>query len=467
MKTLLLFFTGLSLPLFSGYVIVAFIEKKERVFSYGEKFLLSFALGTGTLTVYMLCLGIAGLSYSKGHFVPYLIAFILGCLCLFSQGRPVFFRGEASSNSEGGENKVPLTLAQKILTGVFLSIMAFKLVFVASHVLYMPTCFDDAFTHWNLRAKIIFYEGKLSMDPESESFLGGSHKKHYPLYIQLLKAYVMTAIGRWSEPAAKLLSSLYGFLLLATVYVHLKGVRSRFVPFLAVYLLASVPFFLVHSASNYADLTISFFLTSSAIYLCKWFDSGKGPHFIASACLLGVANLTKNEGLVLYTPSILLTLFLFLVSRKEKIMENFKKVALYMAAALAVDAVWIAIKWKFGLAFDQSDKGTALEFHPEAFYHLYQKLFFEGEYDLFWLGLLLTIIAGWKILKEPPLRYNFIFLGAACAASLLPYILTHNFLFLQNEMTIHRSMLALIPFAVYSCGLVLDGLYTRWENEKL
>jgi len=458
MRTVCLFFAGASLPLFSGYALMAWIENRTAVFSRVERGILAYGLGTGMLTVYMLGLAILGYSFSLIHFFPYLFFFLLVCLCRLQRGRPVFFRKTLPEKQEKTES-APLSLPRKAALGVVLALLAFKLLFVLSHCLYVPTYFDDAFTHWNYRAKLIFYDRGLSLDPESDTFLGGTHKKNYPLYIQLFKAYIMLVLGGWSESAAKFLSALYAFLLLALVYINLGRARSRYIPLLSVYCIASVPLFLIHAASNYADLTISFFFTGSGIYLCRWFASGKGPHFIVSALMLGVANLTKNEGFALYTPSLLLTLVVFLVFSGGKSLDTLKKIGAYSGTFLVLDAAWIFLKWKFSLGLDESGKGLRLEFHPEAFRLLYEKLPFEGEYNLFWIGLLVVIIFGWKILRQPPLRYNFFLVGSALVLSLLPFILTHNFLFLLNEETIHRTLLIVIPFTLYSCGLVLDRLF--------
>ncbi len=482
MKTTVLFFLGISLPLFSGYILISFIEKEKKTFSGIEKFILSYSLGTGMLTVYMLYLGILGFPYVRHNFIPYFIVSFLFYLITFKKFRfshknfmiqaqhlrsscrdflGKFLVVATSFYSQEKTKKVPNSLGKKVMLAIIWSLLVFKLVFVVSHILYVPTYFDDAFAHWNYRAKIIFYEKSLNMDPESEIFLGGTHKIHYPLYIQLFKAYMMIAIGDWSEAIAKLISSLYAFFLLIMVYLNLKNLRLEFLRLLAIYLIASIPLFLIHAASNYADLTISFFFTSAGIYLCRWLESKNNAFLIVSACLLGIANFTKNEGIILYTPSFIITLLFFLVSQKKGLQEIIKQALVYISTTLIFCIGWLYINWKFGLGFDESGKSANLEFHPEAFSLLYDKLLFEGEYNLFWLGLCLLVIAGWKILKEPPLRYNFFLIGVVLFASLLPFVLTHNFQYLLNEMTIHRTMLIAIPFAIYSCGLLMDKLFSE------
>lgn len=157
----------------------------------------------------------------------------------------------------------------------------------------------DAWMTWNMHARAIFRGG----DHWRETLMslpGWSHPD-YPLLIPGNVARMWTYVGHETALAPAAVAMLFTFGTVGLLYASVAILRSPTQGCLAALLLLGTKFFILHGASQYADVPFGFFLLATLVLLALpevWPDNRPCLLMLAGVAA-GLAAWTKNEGLLL------------------------------------------------------------------------------------------------------------------------------------------------------------------------
>jgi len=172
---------------------------------------------------------------------------------------------------------------------IIASLAAITLLFTATTSPYGQW---DATAVWNLKARFI-YESPSDPIPRIMDPALWDTQPDYPLLLPILVARGWQYAGPDSVIVPIAIAILFT---VSTVLVLVDGVRTITNPlqsYVTGCVLLATPFFVQHGVSQYADLTISCFMTISVVFLCI----GDAPSLLAGLAA-GLAACTKNEGLL-------------------------------------------------------------------------------------------------------------------------------------------------------------------------
>jgi len=177
----------------------------------------------------------------------------------------------------------------------------------------------DAWAIWNLRARFLFRGGEYWRDAFSP-LLSEIHPD-YPLLLPGLVARGWTYLGRDAVSFPAAVAVFYTLSTIGMLASSLAILRGSSQGILAGVVLACTPVFLVHGASQYADVPFGYYLlaTFSLLHLSK--SSGSRRAVSLAGFTAGLACWTKNEGVILLGALAAVWLVCALVSsvRKDEI----------------------------------------------------------------------------------------------------------------------------------------------------
>jgi hypothetical protein len=182
--------------------------------------------------------------------------------------------------------------------GFYLLLIGAALVLILISFLY-PHGNWDAWAIWNNRARFIFRGGGNWKDGLSP-LLGWSHPD-YPLLLPLSVARCWFYLGEETRWVPSVLASLFTLSTTGMVVSSLRLIRSGSQGYLAGILLLGTPFYLIHGASQYADIPLAFYFISGIVLVSLSYrepSNGYGSSILAGL-MFGFSAWTKNEGLVL------------------------------------------------------------------------------------------------------------------------------------------------------------------------
>lgn len=172
---------------------------------------------------------------------------------------------------------------------------------------------------------------------------------------------------------------------------------------IGVYAMTSIPLLHIHGTNPYFDffMGLYFFI---AIYFLFLFLQEKIDYRLPLV-FFGLLVYTKTEGLVIFLTTALVCLWIFVVLQMHKKDKTFLNSAIKITGgSLFIGLLFIIFKLVYSLGFGNGDASigaTKLSLHTEIFRPLYEALFFEGNYNLFFFFfLLVAFFQGWKIWKN-------------------------------------------------------------------
>jgi hypothetical protein len=183
------------------------------------------------------------------------------------------------------------------LTGVFLlataiAVLTFMLSWQAE-----PQGQWDAWSIWNLRARMLFRGGE-EWRVAFSNLLPWSHPD-YPLLIPAAIALCWSLAGAESIEVPAAVAFLFTFGALGVLVATIRIVRGGSSAMLAGILLASTPAWLRLGASEYADVPLAFFIVSTlALFALQDRFPASVRYSALAGATAGLAAWTKNEGLL-------------------------------------------------------------------------------------------------------------------------------------------------------------------------
>ena len=156
----------------------------------------------------------------------------------------------------------------------------------------------DAWMTWNMHARALFRGGGQWREVLT-SLPAWSHPD-YPLLLPGSVARIWTYAGSETALAPVSVAMLFTFATIGVLYAAVATLRSRTQGALAALLLLGTKFFVLHGASEFADIPLAFFFLATLVLLAlpaAWPDDRRRLLLLAGLAA-GLAAWTKNEGLL-------------------------------------------------------------------------------------------------------------------------------------------------------------------------
>jgi len=221
-----------------------------------------------------------------------------------------------SSNTETPD--LPLQeepIVRRKITRVFWAIFVMATTSITLLSFSIPHGKWDAWAIWNLRARFIYRAGTNWTTAFSER-ISFSHTD-YPLLLPLsvVKGWLYAGFETLASPM--MIGIVFSVAILLLLFGSVMTMRSSLAAIFAATTLISTPFFLEASASQYADIPLSFFFLASLI-MTSLYSRKQKPGLLTLAGLnAGFSAWTKNEGL-LFSAAITIFVIIMIVRRREK-----------------------------------------------------------------------------------------------------------------------------------------------------
>lgn len=388
-------------PWLIGYLLLGLLDRRSQI-SSGFKFFAAFLIGIGVFTLEVFTAAIFGAPLDLKVFLGIILfdLVILGTLkfILRPLSRPlsISWREEFSLPRRWGGIK------GEVVTFIIFFVILIKIVFSFWQVTHIPTFEFDAWNNWNLRAKVIYTEGRLPLDKDQEFYLGGGIKS-YPLNDGLWKVFLAALADGWNEYAVNTASAAYYIILLGLFYFSLPPQWGRLGKLGATYLLASLPFLYFHSFIPYADLAFATYLFLTLVSLFYFLQTNIKPYLWVSAIALALTIWTKNEGFAVVWPVMFAAILLLTLIKKLKIRE----VVSYWLLAIVFSAPWLIFRFANHLDVLSGDSSSfKLVYNSQFFKEAFYSIFLRSHFNFLWLiAFFLIIFQAKKIGQNLPLRF--------------------------------------------------------------
>jgi len=441
------------IPLLIGLTMVSLAEGRRNIFRKGEKLADGFALGLGIQTMYIFCLGLINIRFTFWSCSAPVWPAVLVNLYWIKTGR-ISLRPGSLTILRGHH------VFGKILVGIIILLISIKLLLNIFISFSSPAYFDDSITIWDYKAKVFYHHRGLVKDPEHPDFFGGNVPK-YPNGIPLFKTWLAICNGQWEEWPVNTISWVIYLLTGVFLYYGLKRWHSALTALIGAYLAMSLPLFAFHGAFAHSDIIVGFYLMGGVIYLYRWLVERDSGLILVAAGFFAVVGWIKDEGVILFLGGVLPTGILYLLLHRS--WNCLKSGLILIVTVLLFLSPWLVseIVYRFPVAVSGSHY-FKLEFHPEAIMIIKRFFFNTGNYNIFWLLYLVSLIIVLKIWQKVNIAYLVLMNLLALCTAIVPFVFTPFFKWLAVGTTINRAMLMIIPAAIFT----ICRIWGLWLQEN-
>lgn len=461
--TLLWIPIGLAPLIAIGCAAVCVLEGRSTL-TWAERIAYGAVFGP-TLTFYVtFLLHLTGL-------IPFtLVGFlIVQVLLLAALGSFYWLRVRKLETTEVQQISTRLSLARwaKILLGILLAWTAVKLVAMSAILIMTPVYQDDAFNNWNFRGKIYYVEERLQIGVlRQDGTLASDGVHSYPPTVPLTKTWIATLAGTWTDGLAGGVHLLWLGAALLLVYCTVRRHSSIVWALLGVYVLASLPLYMVHGSSAYADVFLSahvlaalapllMALRTSDAHQCRaWLRIG--------ALAAGLLVFTKNEAMLMHVPPLAVVTFVAVWwlhrTQRLSLRETVIAALWYIGLVLAVLIPWTAFKWANGLSFGnaKSISGLEVSWQSNVLYSLWITYLFEANWLVLPPVALALIAWRWRDSIRSPLVTITCFVMIVIIGQDLLFLFTGISTEALRQTGSGRGIVHLLP-AIVSLVMILLG----------
>jgi hypothetical protein len=292
----------------------------------------------------------------------------------------------------------------------------------------------------------------------------------------MTKAWIASIAGRWNDNLINAVHVVYYIATLTLLFFALRRSVSRTWALLGLYVLSSLPLYLLHGTTTYADVFMSMhvFVAFSLLYSAAAADNRAHANafYRLSAMAGALLSFTKNEGFALYLPLFiaLFSLSILWQCRKNMTLEKRDVLnhALLLGTLLAVIAApWITYKLYHGMVFGNAHPvgAFALQIRPMALISISITTLFEGNWLLLFPLLVLLLLLSLRTVVKTPLLVLAAFLFIAYAAQLFLFLFFSTMATeLIKQTGYARGVIHLIPTMAFLVTLLLHQLFVNQDN---
>lgn len=465
------FFIGVLFPSLNGLLLVRLIEGRTSILANAERMALGCVSGLTLMMFLAFLLHVTtGLAIGLPLFltVHIICSLILLYLCHKNNLLASLFAGISFL-------RTPL---KDVVTGVFLVLglwMLIKIVTTATFFLLLsPTYLDDSLDAWNMRGKLFYYDQTMTLVlPAENPATSPGGVSSYPPTVPLLKTWVASLSGEWNEGLINSIHIVWYLAALVLVFYAIRRHADLFWALTGTYLLGSMPLYLMHGTNAYADafLSVHVFAAISMVFHAAKADTADGCRGFLRLGALFAALLpfTKNEGMLVYLPPLLLLLVCTLLFLEKKTLftrrDTIRTLAYYGGALLCIAGPWLFFKWANGLTFGNGKPFTSLGigWQENVLLSISINTFFEGNW-IFLFPLLLGLLAWkWKTAFGPLVLLSAYFLIIYIGQGLL-YLFTSLSTEALRQTGYARGLIHLTPVVILLTTLLLKQAFPRFGN---
>jgi len=318
-----------------------------------------------------------------------------------------------------------------------------RTVFAVWQLTRTHTYFQDALLHWSGRARSLYGQVNWSFDPHSPFFMGAYiGTPNYPLLAVMWRALNAQFSGGWNDLIARADSLIFFLSVVGLVWLTaLRFSNQRWIGAGAAFVAATVPLHAWHAAAGYSDIAVEAFIVAGAAALLRqeWFWSGM---------MAAGAVWSKNDALVLSIAGFLAATVLMQAFGEEGKWRNVGRFIL----GLATIAPWIAFNLWHGLGLTPG--GGSIAWHSDAPGLLGAAFIQNPTSGILWIGVFAALIYSASAMAKDPAGCGLLALfGISLAAIVFVFTSTNAYEFLQNQTTIHRTLMQ------FSSTAILIALY--------
>jgi hypothetical protein len=393
MINLLFLIIGMMMPTLLGWLVLRLAEGKQTVLHPWERVAWAVVLGSTLMMLVIFTLHILGAVGMT------LVGYTIPTIILIA-GVAFMLRRVGILNMQGVRLGVTHPQPQwlSILLVLLLVWTAAKLMAGGVLLWNVPTYWDDSFNNWNMRGKVFFETGELSLqyDIGNEQQQSETGVSSYPPTVPMVKAWLSLVRGSWQEPIVNGVHAVWFLALLGALGLRVAVMQGKKRGWWSVYVLASLPLVLIHGMNPYADVFVGahVFMALVCIYeLSKAEEEQRAAWTWLAAVTIGALNFTKNEALLLYTPPLTALLLWIMLRHTHGIRWAYrlKHLAIPMLLIAIIALPWIGFKWANGLTFGnaKSVSDTSFAFNARAAEAIWFSL--SKEANVLFLPLFLTM----------------------------------------------------------------------------
>jgi len=437
----------LFLCLFGFFLALA--ADSQNKFSFFEKIILSFPLGSAVITQTMLLNALLRLDFNI-VIINSVFAILLFWLIIYA------YKRKRTLNI-----KAPAYANKSIISRLIFLIIIFQIFFVSGEAILRPVYSFDALDNWAIKAKSFFYEKSVNLDRTDPYFMGGTDSKsNYPLHLSFLASWFYFNEGKIEEGLINLIPAIYYIALLGLIYINLKKYISRRKALIFTLFLSTAPLLIYHGFNFYADLVLSFYLTAAVIYLYNYLRRDYPGDLLLGMIMCGSMVFIKNNGL--FYALIILLIFLFELLRLKKIKTAKKNLAVPAAAWLVFSLPWLIYVFINDLGYMAINNSLTMpsHFHPEILKLFFLNLWFT--YDFFiWFAILPILIILFVKTASKMLLSKKLFIIMAFFALLFfhlsIFLFTDLYTYILDGSLDGRLALIIFPLSVFMAGIFYDN----------
>ncbi|MCX6833698.1 MAG: glycosyltransferase family 39 protein [candidate division Zixibacteria bacterium] len=327
----------------------------------------------------------------------------------------------------------------------------------ASCLLRNPHGMWDAWAMWNLRARFLYRSGMYWADSFSPDLFWSS--PNYPLGLPGFVALAWKYVGSETVIVPMLVAAMFFMATCAVLYASLRRQSGPIAAALGLIGLCGTPFFIRHSAAQYADVPVGFFfLTSTALMASYDRDPDRSRGWLVlTGVAVSLAAWTKNEGLLFLAAFTVARVVLASVgSERARLGREAFGLLAGAAPTLAILAVFKSFLAPTDSHFATQSWGTLAEKLGD--WSRYQEVataFFKGM-STFGGGMgalvivvLLLVGVNWREFRQKRWLSGMIVLGMMLTGFFFIYITTPQRLTWYMGVSLNRILLQLWPMTVF------------------
>ena len=466
------FILGTIIPASIGWLPIRMFERNAPVLKNTERWILGTVMGT-TLTMYLFFLGesIGIMKFSAMNMLLLSIIFLAVLLWFWLRMREYWKADSPDVAKSTSIKSLPTWI--KILLSALAVLTIVKIVTATILLVGSPAYLDDVYKNWNMRGKVFYVTQEMHLNSESvSSSVIDTGVYSYPPSVPLTKTWLASLAGGWNEGLVNSPHILWYLIALALVFFFLRRHVNLLWSLAGVYGLSSLPLFLIHGASAYADIFVAIHVFAAVSMLYNAIKAKESDirlsYLRLSTLFAALLIFTKNEALLLHLPTFIALFIGSLawmryqseLSKKETRLIFFHSIAVISLVLLP----WLIFKWSHGLSFGNAHEvsGLSISWQPRVLYSVYLNTIMEGNWSLLFPVLLGLLIIKWKSAFLSPL---VILVGYFCIlyfGQLLIFMFTSLSVEALKQTGYARGIIQLAPIAI----VIIILLMTSFADNK-
>ena len=440
-----------------GYSVLLSVLRGREGYTLSEKTALSFGLGIGLVAFEMILFSILGLGFNLAFMVLFWIPFFIYALYV-----TVRQTGSAPEEKSG-----PSAFEGSWVYKIIFFIMSLQIVSIFLRALSKPLESYDGIINFGIKAKIFLASNAVPLIPEAFEGIGLGHMD-YPVLIPLAETWIFKFIGAYNDQLVKIIFPLIFVAFIVTFYHATRRFYNRRYALLFSFFLCTVPQVVNFATIGYADLTFTFFVTMSFIFLFRYFTEGDNSCLILAALLSGFSFLTKNEA-ISFAFANLVVIAIFILRQKSKLSQIKRVVGCYVIPLVIVTAGWIFLKGKLGFVNTDMDitaltmkrLGENLSYIPFLLNKFQQGVFGPKKWNILWILVFSGIILRHRRFREFPGKLIGIFMLVNVFIYFTAYMVhVGSNSYFHIDTTLSRFMIHFSGVATFMTA------YLFWEDLK-